>query len=163
MYVLTTTTKEKDRKLSLCEDIPLSAQVWNIAMSLVNIELAVLHMGLSDQERLDRVRRLDIKQDNLMILILRQRTNYSMITMDAANPNGLWVCTINVPYAPDQIRNQPFRTSATSHPAPSKKLAKQAAAAEAMIDLVLHKLVLLDGKRPRTVVPDPQIQRIFEN
>lgn len=40
-------------------------------MRLVYIELAVFYMGLSDQERLDRVRRFDIKQDNLMILILR--------------------------------------------------------------------------------------------
>lgn len=70
--------------------------------------------------------------------------------------------TVTVPFVPLNLKpDQPFRTTATGANAASEKLAKQAAASEAMLDLVLHRLVLADGKRPRAVVAVPEIQAMF--
>lgn len=50
--------------------------------------------------------------------------------------------------------NLPFRSAVTGIPASGKRAAKLAAAVEAVRDLVNHKLVLADRRRPRVVVPD---------
>lgn len=62
-------------KLLLCKDIPFSAQFRELTLNIVYIETSVLYTKLSNQERIELVKRFNNKEILLMILIIM----YSML------------------------------------------------------------------------------------
>lgn len=81
-YVLPSSSSQKPRKLLLCEDVPLTAQFWEIACNLVYVECATLHSGLSDKERVDLVNRFNDPEDSLTVLIIMHTVSAQGVNLD---------------------------------------------------------------------------------
>lgn len=69
-YVLPADPNDKPRKLLITEDIPLSAQFWEMCMYSIYVNSAVLHAGLSDLERVQLLGRFNNAADNLLVLVI---------------------------------------------------------------------------------------------
>jgi hypothetical protein len=97
-YVLQNTTAGKYRKFLLTEDIPLSAHFWEMVCNLTYVETAVLHSGLSDQERVDLIRRFNDPKSTLLILCIMYNVNAQGANLDTCCSRVLVVtAAINAP------------------------------------------------------------------
>lgn len=82
-YVLPQTAEGKTNKLLLLEDVPLSAQFWEMVLNFVYVETGVLHSKLSDGERIELVKRFNDAEDSLSILILMHSVSAQGMNLDA--------------------------------------------------------------------------------
>jgi hypothetical protein len=67
IYVLFSTIFYKRRKLLLCENVSLFAQFWKMFINLIYVETIVLHADLSDQKRVNLMKRFNDQDDELII------------------------------------------------------------------------------------------------
>lgn len=82
IYVLPESCQSRPRKLLLTEDIPLSAQFWEVSLNLIYVESAVLHASLSDGDRIQLVNRFNDPEDSLTILIIMHAVSAQGVNLD---------------------------------------------------------------------------------
>lgn len=83
-YVLPRTPDGKGEKLLLVEDVPLAADFWEMLISLTYVEIAVIHSGLSDEDRVDISHRFNDKDDPLRILVIMYAVSAAGVNLDGA-------------------------------------------------------------------------------
>ncbi|KFY97411.1 hypothetical protein V500_02085 [Pseudogymnoascus sp. VKM F-4518 (FW-2643)] len=83
-YVLPGTTEDMGEKLLLVEDVPLAAEFWQMVLSLTYVDVAIMHSGLDEDERIDLSRRFNDKNDSLRILIIMYAVNAAGVNLDGA-------------------------------------------------------------------------------
>lgn len=81
-YVLPPNTAGAKRKLLLCEDMPLTAQFWEMCFNIAYIEPAVLHAGLSDLERVALVNKFNEPQESLLVFIIMHSVSAQGVNLD---------------------------------------------------------------------------------
>ncbi|OBT75776.1 hypothetical protein VF21_05558 [Pseudogymnoascus sp. 05NY08] len=83
-YVLPKTPEGKGEKLLLVEDVPLAAEYWEMVISLIYVESAVVHSGLSEEDRVELSKRFNDKDDPLRILIIMYAVNAAGVNLDGS-------------------------------------------------------------------------------
>ena len=81
-YVLPQSTTEKRRKLQLTEDIPLTAQFWEICVNFVYVECAVFYSGLTDPKRVELVAQFNNPNNLLLVLIIMHSVSSQEVNLD---------------------------------------------------------------------------------
>ena len=89
---------ERPRKLLLTEDIPLTAQFWELCVNFVYVECAVVHAGLSDTKRIDLVSRFNDPEDSLVVLVIMHSVSSQGVNLDKSCSRVIVVT--NAPNAP---------------------------------------------------------------
>jgi hypothetical protein len=83
-YLLPRKLGEKPKKLLLTEDIPLAAYYFELVLNLSYVETAVLHSGLSDEERVKLIARFNDPDNPLCIVIIMYSVNAAGANLDTA-------------------------------------------------------------------------------
>lgn len=86
--------KKRHKHLS-CEDIPLSAQFWEMAINLIYVKAAVLRAGLNDVERIELVKKFNDSKSILMIFIIMHPTS-SQVNLDTCYSKVLIVTNAKI-------------------------------------------------------------------
>ena len=81
-YVLPQSTIEKPRKLLLTEDIPLTAQFWEICVNFVYVKCVVFHSGLINLKRVELVARFNDPDSPLLVLIMMHSVSSQGVNLD---------------------------------------------------------------------------------
>lgn len=97
-YVLPQSSQEKPQKLLLTENVPLTAQFWELCCNSVYVESAVLHAALSDAERIQLVARFNNADDPLLVLIIMHAVSSQGVNLDRCCRRVIVVT--NAPNAP---------------------------------------------------------------
>ena len=97
-YVLPGMTAQKPNKLLLTDDVPLSAQYWEMCLNLAYVKTAVLHAGFSDSERVALITRFNDAKDSLMVLIIMHAVSSQGVNLDGCCSRVLVVTNaVNAP------------------------------------------------------------------
>ena len=83
-YILPKEVDGRYNKLLLTEDIPLTAFFFELVLNLTYVETAVLHSALTDEERVNLIKRFNNEDDPLRILIIMYSVSAAGANLDPA-------------------------------------------------------------------------------
>jgi hypothetical protein len=172
-YVLPPTTSHAKRKLLLCEDVPLSAQFWEMAINLTYVQTAVLHAGLTDSERVSLVKRFNDPKDELTILIIMHSVSTQGVNLDRCCSRVLvvtnatkiyhrWVDRPDPNHNPDDLIDYVYGNTLRLHVEPFRSYMP----IEAMTRLGLSRDfqdVILDPRNSNVVWPSGWVRTLVFN